>query len=73
MGSFGTTDKRPGKGDQGKRVWVWPLPGTLPSQVRTGMLAGWDDEDMKLDNGHAYPWVTIKGWGFGDPPGQLPT
>ena len=60
--------RRPSEGDQGKRVWAWQLPGNHPSQIRTGILAGWDGEDLKLEGGHLLPWSTTTDWGFGDPP-----
>ncbi len=62
------TDKRPNDGDQGRRVWVWELPGTHHSQIRTGVLVGWDETDLRLVDGNLVPWVVIKDWGFGDPP-----
>ena len=69
MGPFGTTDKRPQPGDDGKRVWAWILPGNHPSQIVTGVLKAWsDDGDLQMDDGKLYMWSTIKVWGFGDPP-----
>ena len=63
-----TTDKRPNLGDEGKRVWVWELPGNNPSQIKTGVLADWDEKDLEMEDGRLYPWLVITDGGFGDPP-----
>ena len=60
--------ERPRPGDQGKRVWVWELPGSDTSQIKTGVLEFWNDEDLQMKSGALYPWVTMASWGYGDPP-----
>ena len=39
----------PGEGDRGKRAWAWPLPGNHPSQIRSGVLLGWDSQNLRLE------------------------
>ena len=61
-------EERPCLGDQDKRVWVWELPGSDTSQIKTGTLEFWDDQNLEMKSGALYAWVTMASWGYGDPP-----
>ena len=62
---------RPKESDKGKRAWAWPLPGNHPSQIRTGVLLGWDSELLRLEISgtvHGFEWEVLTDWGIGKPP-----